>query len=78
MSSFRLTPILLLPPAYVPRSVAALLAPVIRCFPSLSSCRTPAPTACVPVLRRIRCLYVFPCPSLVGSLFGLTADQVCI
>ena len=45
-SSLSLTPVLLLPPAYVPCSIAALLALV---FLLLSSRRSPAPAGCVPV-----------------------------
>ena len=72
----RLSPLILLQPVYVPCSIAASLAPVSRRFLSLSSRRSPAPAACVPVLCRLRCLLVFPGPALVGSSLALAADQV--
>ena len=33
VSGLSLSPVLLLPPAYVPRSIAAFLAPFFRCLP---------------------------------------------
>ena len=67
-SGLSLMPILLLPPAYV-------------LTPSLLSCSLHLPgemfrVVCVPVLHRLRCLYVFPRPSLVYSSFALAVDQV--
>ena len=76
-SDLSFTPVLLLPPAYAPRSVAAWLAPFFHRFLSLSSRRTPAPATCIPVSHRLHCLHVFPGLSLVSSSLTWAANQVC-